>query len=156
MGIRGVRSYICETVTEERRMNLLKPIGVFGLAAGLVLAGHTDTTSAQSNGAGLAIRPVSDAALTAPTRSVSGTVKSMVGRMLMLDIGRRDMAFLVDENTEVVARGAVRPARMAGGTLPLTGLVRSGDVARVQYRELDGAMRVSEIRLGGKKQFASR
>lgn len=80
----------------------------------------------------------------------------MVGRTVMLDIGGRDMAFLVDENTDVVARGAGRAARMDGGTMPITDLVRSGDVARVEYRERDGAMRVSAIRLGGKKQCASR
>ena len=55
-------------------------------------------------------------------------------------------------------RGARRGSavRLAGGKLPITNLIRSGDVARVEYRELHGAMRVSEIRLSGKKQFASR
>jgi hypothetical protein len=136
-------------------MNFLKSIGAFGLAAG-VLAGHVADISAQSKGTGLVIRPVSDAALTAPVRNTYGKVKSISGHMLTLNAGGRDITFVVDDNTRVQARGAGRATRDAGGSLPITDLVHSGDVARVAYRESNGAMRALEIQIRGRNTVASR
>ena len=136
-------------------MNLLKPIGVVGVAAGLVLAGHVATVSAQSKGAGLTITPVSNAALTAPLRNTYGKVRSISGHVLTLESGR-DITFIVDENTQVLGRGAGRAARKVGGSLPITDLVHRGDVARVEYRELNGAMRAVEIQVRGRNTIASR
>ncbi len=62
---------------------------------------------------------------------------------------------MVDENTEVLAR-AGQGARQVGGILPITDFVRSGDVTRVAYRDLDGAMRVAEIEIRGRGEIASR
>ncbi len=135
-------------------MNFLKTIGVFGLAAGLVLAGRIADVSAQSKGTGLAISPVSNAALTAPVRNTYGKVKSLSGPVLTLDTGGRDMTFIVDENTGVLARGAGRATRNAGGSLPITDLVHSGDIARIGYRELNGAMRALEIQIRGRNTIA--
>jgi hypothetical protein len=137
-------------------MNLLKPFGVFGLAAGFVLAGHIATASAQSKGAGLAITPVSDAALTAPARNTYGKVRSISGHVMRLQAEGREMTFIVDENTQVLARGAGRAIRNAGGGPPITDLVHGGDVVRVEYRELNGAMRVVEIQVKGRNTIASR
>ena len=137
-------------------MNLLTPFSVLGLAAGFVLAGHIATASAQSKGAGLAITPVSDAALTAPARNTYGKVRSISGHVMTLQAEGRDMTFIVDENTPVLARGAGRATRNAGGGLPITDLVHSGDVVRVEYRELNGAMRVVEIQVKGRNTIASR
>jgi hypothetical protein len=137
-------------------MNFLKPIGAFGLAAGLVLAGHIADASAQSKGTGLAIRPVSNAALTAPVRNTYGKVKSISGHVMTLDAGGREMTFIVDENTQVLARGAGRATRNAGGSLPITELVHSGDVARIEYRDLNGAMKALEIQIRGRNTVASR
>ena len=66
------------------------------------------------------------------------------------------MTFMVDENTDVLARGAGRATRRAGGGLPITDLVRSGDIALVAYRELNGSMRVLEIQVKGRNTIASR
>jgi hypothetical protein len=137
-------------------MSLLKSFGVFGLAAGLVVAGHIATASAQSKGAGLAITPVSDAALTAPARNIYGKVRSISGHVLTIEAEGRDMTFIVDENTQVLARGAGRATRNAGGGLPITDLVRGGDIVRVEYRELNRAMRAMEIQVKGRNTIASR
>jgi hypothetical protein len=137
-------------------MNLFKPIGVLGLAAGLLLAVDTASVSAQSQGAGLAITPVSDAALTAPIRNTFGKVRSISGHVLTLQSDGRDMKFIVDENTQVLAKGAGRATRHAGGSLPITDLVHGGDVARVEYRELNGAMRAVEIQVRRRNTIASR
>jgi hypothetical protein len=137
-------------------MNFLKSIGAFGLAAGLVLAGHVAGASAQSKGTGLAVTPVSNAALTAPVRNTYGKVTSISGHVLTLDTGSRDMTFIVDDNTHILAKGAGRATRKAGGSLPITDLVHSGDVARVEYRELNGAMRALEIQIRGRNTVASR
>jgi hypothetical protein len=156
MAVSAIRSYICATAREERNMDLLKQLGVFGLAVGLVLAGHIGTASAQSKGTGLAITPVSDAALTAPPRNTYGKVRSISGHVLTLEAESRDMIFIVDENTQVLARGAGRATRTAGGSLPITDLIHGGDIVRVEYRELNGAMRVVEIQIKGRNTIASR
>jgi hypothetical protein len=137
-------------------MSLLKHLGVVGVSAGLLAGGGFGTASAQSRGAGLTITPVSNAALTAPTRNTYGKVTSITGRTLTLDVGGRHIAFIVEENTDVLARGAGRATRKAGGTLPITDLVHSGDLVRVSYRELDGALRASEIQIRGRNVVASR
>jgi hypothetical protein len=137
-------------------MNFLKPIGAFGLAAGLVLAGQVADASAQSKGTGLALTPVSNAALTAPVRNTYGKVKSISGHVLTLTAGGRDMTFIVDDNTHILAKGAGRATRKAGGSLPITDLVHNGDVTRVEYRELNGAMRALEIQIRGRNTIASR
>ena len=156
MAISAVGPYICATTRKGTNMNLLKPFGVCGLAAGLVMAGHIATASAQSKGAGLAIMPVSDAALTAPTRNIYGKVLSLSGHMLTLEAEGRDVTLIVDENTQVLARGAGRATRNAGGGLPITDLVHGGDIVRVEYRELNGAMRAVEIQIKGRNTIASR
>jgi hypothetical protein len=129
-------------------MKFLTHLGIGSMAVGLLLAGGGAAVSAQAKGAGLVITPVSNAALTAPIRSTSGTVKSIVGREITLDVGGRHLSFIVDDRTEVLASGAGRGPRHSVGSLPITLFVRSGDVARVAYRELDGARRVAEIHKG--------
>jgi hypothetical protein len=136
-------------------MNLLKPIGIFGLATVFVMAGPI-AASAQSKSAGLTITPVSDAALTAPTHNTYGKVKWVSGNLLTLESQGRTMTFIVDENTQVLARGAGRATRNAGGSVPVTDLVHSGDIARVEYREFSGALRIVEIQIRGRNTIASR
>ena len=45
---------------------------------------------------------------------------------------------------------------MLAASLPITDLVHSGDIARVAYRELNGAMRALEIQVRGRNTIASR
>jgi hypothetical protein len=142
----------------RRKMNLLKYLALLGVGAGLVTL--AETSGAQSHPVGqvngLRLVPVSDAAVTAPVRNTYGRVKSIVGHELTLDAGGRHMTFIVDDNTDVLARGAGRATRKAGGSLPITDLVNVGDIARVSYRELDGAMRVLAIQIRGRNAVASR
>jgi hypothetical protein len=105
---------------------------------------------------GLRITPVSDAAITAPIRNVHGRVQSIAGAVLTLRAGGRDQTFMVDDNTDVLARGASRATRSAGSGFPITDLVRAGDIVRVAYRELNGWMRVSEIQITGRNTIAAR
>jgi hypothetical protein len=60
------------------------------------------------------------------------------------------------DNTDVLARGAGRATRNAGGSLPITDLVHNGDLVRVAYRELNGWMRASEIHIRGRNTIAAR
>jgi hypothetical protein len=136
-------------------MNILRPIAVFGLVAGVILAGRSPA-SAQSKGTGLAIVPVSDAALTAPVRNAYGKVRSISGHVLTLASGDRDRTFIVDENTHVLAKGAGTATRRAGGSLPITDFVHRGDLARVEYREFNGAMRAVEVQVNGRNTIAAR
>jgi hypothetical protein len=124
-------------------MNVLRAAGVLGLASSLLMAGSIADAGAQSNTAGLSIPPVSDAALTAPIRNAHGTVKSASRRALTLDVGGRDIRFVVDDNTDVQTKDA-------GKT------VSRGDVARVAYRELNGAARAVEIQVKGRNTISSR
>ena len=127
-------------------MNLLANLGMASLAAGLVLAGDTRPANAQAKN-GLAIVPVSNAALTAPVRNTGGKVKSIAGRVIVLDVDGRDVAFTVDEHTTLIASGGSHATQLAGGRLPITDFLRRGDMARVAYRELSGSRWASEIQI---------
>ena len=85
-----------------------------------------------------------------------GDVKSAGGRELTLDVGDRHISFVLDDNTEILAGGNGHIPRHTAGGLPINYFVRSGDMARVLYRELDGAMRVAEIQIRGRSEIASR
>jgi hypothetical protein len=141
-------------------MNSGKRYGVSVLAAGCLLcAGATGVAASErlpGQVAGLRITPVSDAAITAPIRNVHGRVQSIAGPVLTLRAGGREMTFMVDDNTDILARGASRATRHAGGGLPITDLVHTGDIVRLAYRELNGWMRVSEIQITGRNTIAAR
>jgi hypothetical protein len=165
IGRRSAAAHGCEedslvyipNIKPGTNMNFITRLAIPGLAAVLLLAGDFWTAAAgQGQVAGLRVTPVSDAAVTAPIRNAHGKVKSIVGRELTLDVGGHDMTFAVDENTDVLSRGAGRATRNAGGGLPVTDLVRAGDIARVSYRELNGWNRASEIQIKGRNTIASR
>ena len=139
-------------------MKFLKHLGFLGLASALVLAAELSGKKGQAAGQapGLRVTPVSTAAVTAPVLTAHGKVKSIVGQVLVLDVGNADMRFAADENTDVLAPGAVRVTRSAGSGLPIADLVRAGDVAVVAYRESNGSKRALEIQVKGRKTIASR
>ena len=139
-------------------MDFLKRLALLAVGAALVTAAEMAGAQGQpvKPATGLKLIPASDAALTAPLRNTHGKVKSIVGHTLTLDVGGRDMSFMMDENTDVLARDAGRVVRSAGGKSPITSLVQSGDVASLAYRERDGAMRVSVIHVSGRNAIASR
>jgi hypothetical protein len=139
-------------------MNFFKHLVMLVLAAGVLLAVEYKVTSAKEHqAAGLRITPVSDAAITAPVKNTQGRVTSIVGPVLALEADGREMAFTVDENTGVLARGASQATRSAGGgRLRITDFVQKGDIVRVMYRELNGWMRAVEIQIRGRNTIAAR
>jgi hypothetical protein len=142
-------------------MNFFKHLVMLVLAAGVLLAVEYKVTSAKAHAAGqaagLRITPVSDAAITAPVKNTQGRVTSIVGPVLALEADGREMAFTVDENTGVLARGASQATRSAGGgRLRITDFVQKGDIVRVMYRELNGWMRAVEIQIRGRNTIAAR
>jgi len=141
-------------------MNLLQGLGIVVLSAGLLMVGELMTAAAEGQAAGqsagLRLTPVSDAALTAAIKDVQGRVKSVAGRELTVDVGGYTMTFIVEDNTDVLARGAGRATRNAGGGVPITDLVHSGDSVRVSYRELSGWARAFEIQVRARSTIAAR
>jgi hypothetical protein len=140
-------------------MNSGKRLGITGIAAGLLAVGLTLVTASEGlpgQVTGLRITPVSNAAITAPIRNGYGRVTSIAGPVVTLEVGGRDLAFIVDDNTDVFARGASHATRRTRGGLPIAELVHAGDIVRVAYRELNGRMRVSEIQVRGHSTIASR
>jgi hypothetical protein len=139
-------------------MYFLKRLVLLAVGAALVMIAETAGAQGQrvEQVTGLKLTPASDAALTEPLRNTYGKVKSIVGRMLTLDVGGRDMSFTLDENTDVLARDASPVVRSDIARSPIASLVQSGDVASVAYRERDGAMRVSAIHVTGRNTIASR
>jgi len=139
-------------------MYFLKRLVFLAVGAALVMIAEAAGAQGQrvEQVTSLKLTPASDAALTAPLRNTYGKVKSIVGRMLTLDVGGRDMSFMVDEHTDVLARAASRVVRSDITRSPIASLVQNGDVASVAYRERDGAMRVSAIHVGGRNTIASR
>jgi hypothetical protein len=81
------------------------------------------------------------------TKNVLGTVKSISGARLILDQGGHDMTFTIDRQTDVLARGGTRATKNAGGKVPITDIVHVGDLVRVQYRDVNGAMNAFEVQL---------
>ena len=81
------------------------------------------------------------------TKNVLGKVKSISGASLILDQNGRDVTFTIDRETDVLARGATRATKKAGGSIPITDIVHVGDLVRVQYRDVNGSMKVSEVQL---------
>lgn len=140
-------------------MKLFKTLSLLGMAGALVLGVSPNAISSESKPAGLSLKPASNAALTAPMRNTRGRVKALSASVLILEVGGRAQTFVVDENTGVLARGAgkaTRMARKAGAGLAITDLVHPGDLARVGYRELDGAMRAVEVQITGRSTIPTR
>lgn len=100
----------------------------------------------------LTVRPISAVGTTGATpaesfKNVQAKVKSISGNALILDRDGRDMRFTLDRDTDVVAIGATRATRRAGGSLPITDLVHVGDIVRVEYLEAGGSLQAREIQV---------
>ena len=66
------------------------------------------------------------------------------------------MKFTVDRDTDVRIPGGTRAARKAGGSLPITDFVHTGDIVRVEYREAAGAMPAREIQVRGNAKIPAK
>jgi hypothetical protein len=61
--------------------------------------------------------------------------------------GGKDLTFAITADTDVLARGASKATKAAGGGTPLTAFVHQGDEVSVSYKDAAGAMTASEIRV---------
>lgn len=98
----------------------------------------------------LTVRPISAVGTTGAaesTRNIQARVKSISGNTLILDRDGRDVRFTLDRDTDVLAIGATRATKKAGGSLPITDLVHAGDIVWVEYLEAGGSMKALEIQV---------
>jgi len=111
----------------------------------------------QADGRNLAltVRPISSvgtsgAAAAEHAKNVQARVKSINGNALILDQDGHDLTFAIDRDTDVLAVGGTRATKKAGGSQPITNLVHTGDIVRVEYREAGGSMKALEIQVKGR------
>lgn len=85
--------------------------------------------------------------VTDSTRIADGKVTSVSPSQMTINSGGNDLTFAITGDTDVLARGASKATKAAGGNTPLTTFVHSGDEVSVSYKEAAGAMTASEIRV---------
>ncbi len=59
----------------------------------------------------------------------------------------REFTFAINGDTEVLAKGASRATKAAGGSTPFTTFVHSGDLVSVSYKDAAGALTTVQVRL---------
>ncbi len=82
-----------------------------------------------------------------PSRIAEGKVTSVSASHMTVAAGDRDITFAITGDTDVLAHGASKATKAAGGGTPLTTFVHLGDTVSVSYKEVAGAMTASEIRV---------
>jgi hypothetical protein len=78
---------------------------------------------------------------------VSGTVKSVTNTTLVVTESGKDLTFMIDKATRVLAKGAGTATQAAGGTIAFTKLVSVGDQVSVSYEGTGQKMRATEVRM---------
>jgi hypothetical protein len=76
-----------------------------------------------------------------------GKVKAVSDSRLIIDNGGRELTFTVSRDTDVLARGASKATKAAGGVTPITTFVHAGDTVSVSYHEAGATMMASEVRV---------
>jgi hypothetical protein len=94
-----------------------------------------------------AVPAAASAASAASSSTASGRVKSVTPASLVITDNGKDMTFVVDKDTGVVAKGAGTATRAAGGNIAFTKLVGVGDTVSVSYAGTGPAMRATEVRI---------
>jgi len=82
-----------------------------------------------------------------PTRIADGKVTSVSASHVTIASGGKDLTFAITGDTDVLARGASKATKAAGGSTPLTTFVHLGDEVSVSYKDAAGAVTASEIRV---------
>ena len=82
-----------------------------------------------------------------PSGVADGKVTSVSASHMTIASGGKDVTFAITGDTDVLARGASKATKAAGGSTPLTTFVHLGDEVSVSYKALAGAVTVSEIRV---------
>jgi len=98
----------------------------------------------------LSVRPVStagDGSAADPAKVANGTVKTVSLSQVTLASQGKDITFAINKDTDVLARGASKTTKAAGGKTTIADFVHSGDEVSISYLEQGGTMTASEIRV---------
>jgi hypothetical protein len=107
----------------------------------------------EANGANHAVyvRPVSSPGDASephdPVKIADGTVKAVTLSQVTLASGGKDMTFVINRDTDVLARGASKTTKAAGGTTTIADFIHSGDEVSVSYVDKAGTMTASQVRV---------
>jgi hypothetical protein len=82
-----------------------------------------------------------------PAKISAGKVKLVTASQLVIDDGGRELSFGVSGDTNVLAKGATKATKAAGGSTPITTFVHAGDTVSVSYHEAGAKMMASEVRV---------
>ena len=97
------------------------------------------------------VRPVSSAgdgsAANEPVKIASGTVKTVSLSQITLASNGHDMTFAVNKDTDVVAKGATKTTKAAGGKTTIADFVHNGDDVSITYLDAAGTMTASQVRV---------
>lgn len=84
------------------------------------------------------------------TKNVTGEVKSLSADSIVVTVDQKDWTFIVDKDTNVVAKGASHTSREAKGaneTTMITDFIKEKQMVVVDYTEKDGKFTAKEIRV---------
>jgi hypothetical protein len=76
-----------------------------------------------------------------------GKVKMVTASQLIIDDNGRELTFGITGDTNVLAKGATKATKAAGGSTPITTFVHTGDAVSITYREAGAKMMASEVRV---------
>jgi Domain of unknown function (DUF5666) len=82
-----------------------------------------------------------------PAKISAGKVKLVTASQLVIDDGGRELSFGISGDTNVLAKGATKATKAAGGSTPITTFVHAGDTVSVSYHEAGAKMMASEVRV---------
>jgi hypothetical protein len=135
--------------TEAKGTLLATEIRMVPAAAGggATGAGVGAVAGAAAGAVGAAAGAVAGAAGGQASQTVNGTVKTVTDTSLVVTESGKDMTFLVDAKTLVVAKGAGTATQAAGGKIVFSKLVGIGDTVSVSYEGAAPKMRATEVRI---------
>ena len=111
-------------------------------AGGAMVATEIRSVPAAAAGAS-----ASSASSSSSSSTANGKVKSVTAASLVVTDNGKDMTFVVDKDTTVLAKGAGTATKAAGGNIAFTKLVGVGDTVSVSYAGTGPAMRATEVRI---------
>ena len=98
----------------------------------------------------LSVRPVStpgDGSVNEPVKVANGTVKAVTLSQVTLASQGKDLTFAITKDTDVLARGATKTTKAAGGKTTIADFIHNGDDVSISYLEQGGTMTASEVRV---------
>jgi hypothetical protein len=88
-----------------------------------------------------------EGSISIPAKISAGKVKLVTASQLVIEDGGRELSFGVTGDTNVLAKGASKATKAAGGSTPITTFVHRGDTVSVSYHEAGAKMTASEVRV---------